>query len=51
MLLANQSQPVLVENAAEASKTAQFQTKIVRVINDEDDMETATVSCRLIKWK
>ena len=29
----------IVENAAEASKTAQFQTKIVRVINDEDDME------------
>ena len=29
----------IVENAAEASRTAQFQTKIVRVINDEDDME------------
>ena len=29
----------IVENAAEASKIAQFQTKIVRVINDEDDME------------
>ena len=29
----------IVENTAEASKTAQFQTKIVRVINDEDDME------------
>ena len=29
----------IVENAAEASKTAQFQTKIVRVINDEDDIE------------
>ncbi|MDS5439834.1 FtsX-like permease family protein [Streptococcus pneumoniae] len=29
----------IVENAAEASKTAQFQTKIVRVINDEDDLE------------
>lgn len=29
----------IVENAAESSKTAQFQTKIVRVINDEDDME------------
>ena len=31
----------IVENAAEASKTAQFQTKIVRVINDEDDMENS----------
>lgn len=29
----------IVESAAEASKIAQFQTKIVRVINDEDDME------------
>ncbi len=29
----------IVENTAEASKIAQFQTKIVRVINDEDDME------------
>ena len=28
----------IVENAAEASKIAQFQTKIVRVINDEDDI-------------
>ena len=29
----------IVENAAEGSKTSQFQTHIVRVINDEDDME------------
>ena len=29
----------IVESAAETSKIAQFQTKIVRVINDEDDME------------
>ena len=29
----------IVENAAEGSKTSQFQTQIVRVINDEDDME------------
>ena len=29
----------IVENGAEGSKTSQFQTQIVRVINDEDDME------------
>ena len=29
----------IVENGAEGSKTSQFQTHIVRVINDEDDME------------
>ena len=29
----------IVENAAEGSKTSQFQTHIVRVINDEDDAE------------
>lgn len=29
----------IVEDAAEGSKTSQFQTHIVRVINDEDDME------------
>lgn len=29
----------IVESAAETSKIAQFQTKIVRVINDEDEME------------
>ena len=29
----------IVENSAEGSKTSQFQTHIVRVINDEDDME------------
>ena len=29
----------IVENGAEGSKNSQFQTKIVRVINDEDDME------------
>ena len=29
----------IVENATEGSKTSQFQTHIVRVINDEDDME------------
>ena len=29
----------IVENTAEGSKVAQFQTKIVRVINDEDDLE------------
>ena len=29
----------IVENAAEGSKTSQFQTHIVRVINDEDDIE------------
>ncbi len=29
----------IVENAAEGSKTWHFQTHIVRVINDEDDME------------
>ncbi|EFO54763.1 conserved hypothetical protein [Streptococcus infantis SK1302] len=31
--------PSIVENGAEGSKTSQFQTQIVRVINDEDDME------------
>lgn len=29
----------IVENGAEGSKNSQFQTQIVRVINDEDDME------------
>ena len=29
----------IVENGAEGSKNSQFQTHIVRVINDEDDME------------
>ena len=29
----------IIENGAEGSKTSQFQTHIVRVINDEDDME------------
>ena len=29
----------IVENGAECSKISQFQTQIVRVINDEDDME------------
>ena len=29
----------IIENGAEGSKTSQFQTQIVRVINDEDDME------------
>ena len=29
----------ILENGAEGSKTSQFQTHIVRVINDEDDME------------
>ena len=29
----------IVENGAEGSKTSQFQTHIVRVINDEDEME------------
>ena len=29
----------IVENGAEGSKTSQFQTQIVRVINDEDDAE------------
>ena len=29
----------IVENAAEGSKNSQFQTQIVRVINDEDDTE------------
>ena len=29
----------IVENGAEGSKTSQFQTHIVRVISDEDDME------------
>mgnify|MGYP001018857957 FL=1 len=29
----------IVENTAEGSKTSQFQTQIIRVINDEDDME------------
>ena len=37
--MANPVSASIVENAAEASKIAQFQTKIVRVINDEDDME------------
>jgi len=31
----------IVENGAEGSKTSQFQTHIVRVINDEDDMEVS----------
>ena len=42
----------IVENAAEASKIAQFQTKIVRVINDEDDMEgQQQFHAVSIKWK
>ena len=38
-VIGKQVSATIVENAAEGSKTSQFQTHIVRVINDEDDAE------------